>query len=187
MIFRTLAVLAASLVVTAGPALSATVIATAALDGLQEVPPNASPATGDAEFTFDTVTGDYSFTMSVVGIDVFEIAADVAGGIHIHEAAPGANGPIVINLASDRVDLQVTGFEEFTFVAEGTVADPVSIFEALAAGDLYINVHTEEFRGGEIRGQLAIVPVPGALLLFGSAFTGLIAVSRRRGNTTEAA
>jgi hypothetical protein len=187
MFFRPLAVLATSLVVMSAPALGATVLATAELDGLQEVPANDSTATGAAAFTFDEATGDYTFTLSVVGIDAFEINADVAGGIHIHEAAPGFNGPIVINTAEDRVDLIVSDFGEFVFVAEGTVSAPASIFEALAAGNLYVNVHTEEFPGGEIRGQLAIVPVPGALLLFGSAFTGLITVSRRRGVDADAA
>lgn len=168
------------LVAATSPAMAAMITATASLDGSQEVPPNASPASGTATFTFDDVTGAYDFVLDVVDLDAFAINASVAGGIHIHEAPAGSNGPIVIPVADDRTSLIVPEFGVFTFAAEGVVDDVDQIRNALLAGNLYINVHTEEFPGGEIRGQLAVVPVPGGFLLFGSALIGLLGISRRR-------
>lgn len=167
------------LAVTTSPAMAAMITATATLDGLQEVPPNASTATGTATFTIDDVTGDYTYSMDVDGIDAFAINAGLAGGIHIHQAPVGLNGPIVINVASDRTSLTIPAFGMFSFTAAGTVGDVNAIVTALTAGDLYINVHTEDYPGGEIRGQLAVIPLPGAFLLFGSALVGLMGISRR--------
>jgi hypothetical protein len=168
------------LAVAASPAMAAMVTATASLDGLQEVGPNDSAATGTATLTVDDATGDYEFMLDVDGIDVFEINATVAGGIHIHEAPIGSNGGIVINVASDRTSLSIPATGMFSMTSTGVVGDLGAVLGALAAGDLYINVHTEAYAGGEIRGQLAVVPLPGAFLLFGSAIFGLLAVSRRQ-------
>ena len=176
---RTIA-LSLLLAVAASPAMAAVITATASLDGLQEVPPNASTATGTATLTVDDITGAYEFMLDVDGIDVFEINAAVAGGIHIHEAPIGSNGGIVINVASDRTGLAIPGFGMFSMTSAGVVDDLSAILDAMAAGDLYINVHTEEYAGGEIRGQLTVVPLPGAFVLFGSALFGLVVTRRRR-------
>jgi hypothetical protein len=48
----------------------------------------------------------------------------------------------------------------------------------LQEGRLYINVHTVQNPGGEIRGYL-IVPEPGALALIGLGGLGLLFASRR--------
>ncbi len=47
-----------------------------------------------------------------------------------------------------------TGFS--VVVEEAAVADDAMFIAAAEAGNLYFNVHTEEFGGGEIRGQLSI-------------------------------
>jgi hypothetical protein len=52
------------------------------------------------------------------------------------------------------------------------------------AGRSYLNFHTEQFTGGEIRGTLvATVPEPAAVVLMGSGLfaVGLIARARRKG------
>ena len=41
-------------------------------------------------------------------------------------------------------------------VVDAAVADDVAFVEAAEAGNLYFNIHTDEFPGGEIRGQLAV-------------------------------
>lgn len=64
---------------------------------------------------------------------------------HIHEGAEGSNGPIAIPLARD---------------AQGnwSIPDRTRLtekqYEALMAGRLYVNVHSETFPGGEVRAQL---------------------------------
>ena len=50
---------------------------------------------------------------------------------------------------------------------------------ALLAGRFYMNVHTAANSGGELRGNLVVVPEPSALL-FGATTLGLLALRRRR-------
>lgn len=54
------------------------------------------------------------------------------------------------------------------------------LLAGLLAGQTYINVHTAENPGGEIRGQLQVVPIPAAVWLFGSGLLGLIGIARRK-------
>lgn len=108
-------------------------------DGLQEVPPNPSAAKGVGWFRFDVLanTIDYSFTRTAVS------TAEV--GAHIHGfSAPGFNSGIKISLpagAHKSGVLPYAGADEAGYIA----------------GLSYINIHSSNFPGGEIRGQL----VPG--------------------------
>jgi hypothetical protein len=159
---------------------AATVTRSTAVDGLQQVPSNGSTATGIASLTLDTLTGAYDFTLDVIGIDAFQINAAIAGGLHLHEAPAGVSGPIVVNLASDRTGLTVPAIGAFTFTAAGTVPDLATFLPAFDAGDIYLNVHTEAFPGGEIRGQFPPVPLPAGAVLMISGLVGLLTFRRAR-------
>jgi hypothetical protein len=106
------------------------------LTGDQEVPPVTSAATGVGTLVVKT---DHSVSGSIktMGID-----GTVA---HIHLAEPGKNGPPIITL---------------TKTAENTWAVPEGAkltddqFKSFQAGNLYVNVHSAEHKGGEIRTQL---------------------------------
>ena len=78
---------------------------------------------------------------------------NVAGATaaHIHNAPLGENGPIVfpLSLTQDTV----SGTWTSTDAQNPLTADLV---EKLLAGDLYVNVHSSAFPGGEIRGQLEV-------------------------------
>lgn len=115
------------------------------LTGAQEVPSVDTTATGEGTATLDdnqlTLEGSFEGLSS----DLREVEGSSA---HIHEAPAGENGPIVFNL-------DVTpGADNRSGTFEGTfdlTDEQVSAFED---GRYYVNVHTETFPGGEIRGQL---------------------------------
>jgi hypothetical protein len=106
------------------------------LSGNQEIPPVTTSATGTGTLT---VEPDKSISGKVT---VTGMAPTVA---HIHEAVPGASGPIIVPL---------------TKVSEGVWAVPAGArltdaqFESYRSGKLYFNVHSEAHRSGEIRGQI---------------------------------
>jgi hypothetical protein len=69
----------------------------------------------------------------------------------------------------------------------GTVAsaEPV-LLAGLSAGDAYLNIHTTNFGGGEIRGFLHAVPEPStwAMMILGFAGVGFMAYRRRNKSAT---
>jgi CHRD domain len=118
----------------------ATGIATAAdikvtLAGDQEVPPVKSAGTGTGTII---VGDDRSVSGSVTTTGIAGTAA------HVHEAATGTNGPVIIPLTK-------TG-DSYAVPAGAKLTD--AQFASFQAGKLYVNVHTEANPGGEIRGQL---------------------------------
>jgi hypothetical protein len=132
--FFTLAVTVLMLALVSGTASAAAIKAT--LSGAQEVPPVDTKATGEAKFQ---LKADRSVSGSVRTDGIDGVAA------HIHDGAPGVNGPVAIplNKKSDH---------EWT-VPVGAKLTAAQV-ESLKAGTLYVNVHTEAHKGGEIRGQL---------------------------------
>ena len=109
---------------------------TVTLSGQQEIPPVTTPATGTGTLA---VGPDKSISGKV---NVSGMSFTVA---HIHEAAAGSNGPIIVPLTkvSDTVWAVPAG-------AKFTDAQ----YESYKAGKLYFNIHSEANRSGEIRGQI---------------------------------
>jgi hypothetical protein len=64
---------------------------------------------------------------------------------HIHQAPAGKNGPVA-------VPLEKKSDNEFVVPAGAKLTDEQ--YRAFKAGDLYVNVHSDAHKGGEIRGQL---------------------------------
>lgn len=116
-------------------------IFTAYLTGAQEVPAAATTATGYARVVVNESAGTLSFTVVFNGLSSTQTAA------HIHApAAIGANAPVVVNFGS-------VGGTSGTITGTGSIT-PTQLGQ-LRAGQGYVNVHTTNFGGGEIRGQLA--------------------------------
>lgn len=127
--------------VIALPASGAILHFAATLDGLQEVPPNASPGTGTADVILDTVANTITVDLHFSGLLAPQTAA------HIHgPAPPGVNAPVIVPFPLGQFDDMVF---PITDVIEGHITSNLT----------YVNVHTSLFPGGEIRGQLLEQPV----------------------------
>jgi hypothetical protein len=63
---------------------------------------------------------------------------------HIHQGAKGRNGPVIIPLTKQG--------DTYTVPAGAKLTD--AQMQAFKNGDLYVNVHTNANKGGEVRGQL---------------------------------
>ncbi|MEW6584398.1 MAG: CHRD domain-containing protein [Nitrospirota bacterium] len=136
-------VLMAILAVSISPASAIVKPFTAVLTGGQEVPQNESEAFGVAFMTLDTIAKMlcYSITFNDLGSD--ETAA------HFHgPAAPAQDADVIFAITP------VPG------KAKNGCVGPLSTQQVrqLNKGQLYINIHTVSFPGGEIRGQ--VLPVP---------------------------
>ena len=115
-----------------------------------------SAATGTA--TFSVVGPSLLFSIDVTGI------TDVTA-IHIHgPAAAGVGGGVIQSLcgnASDDAPDCKTGTVTGV-VAAGAATRPRipldSVVVLMGNGNSYVNVHTTAFGGGEIRGQISLMP-----------------------------
>lgn len=106
------------------------------LAGNQEVPPVTTVAAGGGVLKINpdmTVSG---------GVTTTGVAATAA---HIHLGKAGTNGPVAITLTKD-------GDNAWIVPAGAKLTD--AQYQAYRSGDLYVNVHSAEHKGGEIRGQL---------------------------------
>ena len=115
------------------------------LTGAQETPPNSSPGTGQGTFMVNP------FDRSIAGIETFQGVVN-ATDTHIHSSAGvGVPGGIVIR---GTVTLGDPG--KLAIASAAPLAD--NLFVSFMSGNLYYNVHSQQFPSGEIRGQLSIVP-----------------------------
>jgi CHRD domain-containing protein len=106
------------------------------LSGAQEVPPVNTQATGTSSIV---VTGDKYIIGSV------EVNGVNATAAHVHEGAPGQNGPVIIPLVK-------TGANIWSIPANTILTSQQ--FDAYQRGNLYVNVHSAANPNGEVRAQL---------------------------------
>lgn len=159
------------------------------LDNAQEVPGGGmtSDAFGFATLAYDRAAMTFDLQVFTDGIALEDLRPVGANGspIHIHAAPAGANGPIVIDLglvgAFNDEGGGVLSFTAFGVAigepqGAGPASDPIENERALFAGGLYLNIHTLDFPGGEIRGQIVPAPMGAGVLAAGA----LVAARRRR-------
>jgi hypothetical protein len=106
------------------------------LSGSNEVPAVTSSASGSGSVT---VNADHTVTARITVKDMTPTAA------HIHMAAPGANGPVIVPFVKQG---------DNTFVAAEGAKMTDEQFRAYKSGNTYVNVHSAKNPSGEIRAQL---------------------------------
>jgi len=120
-------------------------IAELTLTGANEVPPVTVNAVG---YFSGTIYSDHlAYDLSADG-DMFTMA-------HIHVGAPGTNGPVVAFLFGPDMTgvnaLHTTGTITVANLVGPLKGDWAGFAKAMAAGDLYVNVHSIANPGGTIR------------------------------------
>ena len=119
------------------------------LSGANEVPAVGTAAAGNVFVGLTAATNEITVFGSFGGL------GSAYTGSHIHNAAIGANGGIIQDLATDATiapDGLSGNYDALSTTF--TLTDPAEA--ALLAGELYINVHTTGNGSGEIRGQLLL-------------------------------
>jgi hypothetical protein len=127
----------AALMVAVAPSFAETLSFKANLSAASEVPPNASAGTGTATATYDTASKKLAWSVTYSGLTGSATAA------HFHgPAEAGKNAGVAVPIPGTASPM--TG--------EATLTDAQAA--DLMAGKWYVNVHTAENKGGEIRGQV---------------------------------
>jgi hypothetical protein len=184
-----LCIVAALVLLPASAAHSATMTFIAGLSGANERPdPVSSPGTGLAIVVLDPTAE----TIQILA--TFSSLTSPTTAAHIHCCAPlNTNAGVATTVpAFIGFPLGVTfgAYMSPVFsLADALIYNPAfitaqgglrqaeaALIAGIIAGQSYFNIHTVNFPGGEIRGQLAAVapvPLPASVILFGSALLGL--------------
>jgi len=108
------------------------------LSGANEVPAVTTAASGSGTITVAD-DGTVSGSIKTTGIQ--------GTMAHVHVAAAGKNGPVALPLTK--------GADGATWSVPAGTKLSADQLKSYKAGELYVNVHSDTNKGGEIRAQLA--------------------------------
>jgi hypothetical protein len=129
---------------------------TASLNGGEETP---APGLNTGAFGSAVVEVDAARSEVTVDLRVWNLPTGSTAG-HIHAGARGTPGPVIMDFTfpagmtgdfSLNLRLGQSAFRARPEIGIVTLADAL---QAIAAGNGYVNIHTTQYAGGEIRGQL---------------------------------
>lgn len=183
-----------SLVLFSSKAKADSITFTADLTPGLEVPPTDSQGIGFASAVVDTAANTLFVDVTFIGLTT----GTTASHIHCCVDSPFLNAnagvatqvPTFVNLPlgvtsgsfTQTLDLtQASSYNPAFITAEGgTVPGAESaLVTGMENGESYLNIHTTQFPGGEIRGQLSTVPEPSTIFLIGAGLLGIVAVRRK--------
>ncbi|MCH8488134.1 MAG: CHRD domain-containing protein [Candidatus Cyclonatronum sp.] len=145
-----------------------------------EVPANTSTAQGGLSLEWDgstlVVTGAFSGLLG----DYIEEVGNTGSGAHLHRGFAGQNGGVDVSLTPTVNEDGRSGIFE---AANNTFENvPAEIVERLANRGHYLNIHSEAFPAGEIRGQI----VPQANIYFYAPLSGAFEIPQNTSQATGA-
>lgn len=123
----------------ASPSMAAMVNLKTDLKGTNEVPPNDSKGGGSVTATYDTDSKKLNWKGTYSGLSGPPTAA------HFHAGEAGKNGGVAVPIFTGAA-------AKSPFEGEATLTDAQAA--DLLAGKLYVNIHTEAHKAGELRGQM---------------------------------
>lgn len=125
----------------------------AKLSGQEEVPPVQTTAYGMA--WFKPMQDKVWFKLNVTDMQGVTQA-------HIHTGKQGENGPPVVTLYKSDTPQPINGKLAYGNITPNLLEGPMKskqisdLATAMSNGSTYVNVHTEKYPNGEIRGQIMI-------------------------------
>ena len=147
-------------------AFGAQILTSGGLSGANENPANASPGTGSAFVTIDTTTHQLRVVVNFSGLTSNTTAAHIhcctapPGNVGVATTTPAFAG-FPLGVTSGSLDQTYDTLQPSTWNAAfitangGTPAGAeAALAVGLAQGNAYLNIHTSQFPGGEIRGFL---------------------------------
>lgn len=114
----------------------------------------ATGAVGTATVSLNLATNVVTYSITVFNMPVGTTAS------HFHVGAPGASGPVVVNftvptgISNDYVISGTASATDLVPRAPQGINSWEDFIQALLLGNIYINVHSTNNPGGEIRGQV---------------------------------
>ena len=118
----------------------------AKLSGTEQVPPvtTTASATHDISARLSKCYQSSLTTCPILTGTVWTTGV-TATAAHVHQGAPGQNGPPIVTLVK-------TGDNVWSVPQDAALTEVQ--WQAYWAGQLYVNVHTDANKGGELRAQL---------------------------------
>jgi hypothetical protein len=126
----------------------------AKLTGKAEVPPVMVKSSGEAYFKLSKDGKKLDYRIKVKNIENTWAA-------HIHKGKKGENGEVVVVLFSGpKKEGKFSGVLAKGAIMDKDLSGPLAgktvgdLVKLIKEGDAYVNVHTDKYKDGEIRGQI---------------------------------
>jgi CHRD domain len=168
-------------------------VATATLTGAAD--DVITTGTGYGTVTYNAAAQTLKVTLTFSGLESPTAAPPgIPGAAHIHFGTPTPpGGPILFPFAEPyTIDFPIgvtSGTYTTTLTSASLLSDTVNGITGITfaeavndieEGETYFNIHTVEYPGGEIAGQITVVPEPAGLTLLTLGLGGILAIARFR-------